>query len=506
MRSFNFLRKNQENLFFIFFIFLLIFLKRFELKYYSNERDVLPYAYSVFNKNWLPNDWYLSLKIQYRYLFSYAVGFLVQCFGFLKAAFLGRISSYILFSYAFVKLIRSIGINSKIALGLFTLYITAFFGGMGGAKEWMIGGLETKVFAYPLVLLSLAYVIEKKISKSLFFAGLSFSLHLLVGGYYSFCIGVVLIFQLLKGECQFVKILKAIPFYLFSATFGLYGVFINFTTPQLSEGWNIYVNYRVAHHTLPLWETSVFVLFGLFTLINFILFFLSKNKIVKSISIFNLSNSFVTIVGLFIYFFGNQLLLRYYFFRFSDALLPLLTILNLYFFLQSKYTITSTIKNTVLGFFLTLFFLTNFDRVKILFTPSYYINISERSSFNVEMSSWIKENTSKHDVFIVSPTLSNFQVSTERSVFVTLKSSPQASKDLIEWHKRIRLLINKPLVYQDFKASYQLVKDSYKQITTDNIVKIKEQYPELTYLCISSAVDLDFEIAYQVGKFKLYKL
>ena len=119
--------------------------------------DVIPYAKALYNSSWLITDWYLHLKIPYRFLFSYPVGFLTDSFGFYNTIFFGRLTTYLLFSITIYQLIKTISIAKFYIVSLIPFLAYALFFNDGiGAGEWIIGGLDTKVFSYISVLLSLS--------------------------------------------------------------------------------------------------------------------------------------------------------------------------------------------------------------------------------------------------------------------------------------------------------------------------------------------------------------
>lgn len=490
------------HVFLLFFIISFFFFK-FRIDY--NEMDVVPYARAVFNKYWLAEDWYLKLEISYRFFFSFLIGFFADTFGFVKTIIFGRFISYLLVAFSLSHLIKSLKVKNNIFFYFFGLIIffKIFPKGMG-VGEWMVGGLETKVFAYAFAILSLSFFLKNSYKKGVLFVGLSLSFHLLIGIYNIFCLIPLVVFFQRKQHDYWLKILKVLPVFFITGGIGIWGVINHFFYAEkgLSDlGWNIYVNIRVPHHTLP---SSFLIEFWIkllvFSAIN-VLFLRSKKQEIKLLSWYAVFSVIISLIGLGIYFLLASHHMKYYFFRTSSVILPLVTFLNIMFFLDEKIKSEYLIRRFKLSHLLIVIaILVSFSKVKH-FVNDFTFDIKANTLDDVEMVNWVKQNTDENKVFITAPDAKFFYINYERAMFVSWKHSPQASKDIVEWYDRIKLL-NKG---EDFKKLKE-VKKGYLNLTTDDVLAIGKQYKNIGYILMPKQTKLALPVLFQSKKNILYKL
>ena len=468
--------------------------------------DVIPYGRSLYNSNWLNNDWYLNLKIPYRFLFSYPVGYFSDNFGFIKTIYIGRIISYLFFAITIKRLINTVRNTQAYIYYLLALIIFfTFFGFGSGAGEWMVGGLDTKVFAYGFVILSISYFLESDIKKWMIFSGLAVSFHLMIGTYslISF-LPLIIIYQ--KRPDNYIKdTVKLLPYFIIPASIGIYGIIYQLiiTSYNLSNiGWDIYVNVRVPHHTIPsLFSRKIWIFLIIFSTTN--IYILLKTKVVKIklLSIYALTTVGISLSGLVVFFlFGNSYLLKYYFFRYADTMLPLLTIISLTYFISEVIkTYTTKTKNFISYLVITIIISVFVFNMKLLF--SEYQTYSIHKTYDTEMITWVKNNTTTNDVFIVNPNSDMFYINYERPIFISWKHSPQNNNDLIEWYNRLKLLNGG----NDFTTLNE-VTNNYENLTENQISSIKKTYDNLRYILVSKSKYLDFPILHETPNNILYEI
>lgn len=471
-----------------------------------NEMDIIPYAKATYG-DFLTQDWYLNLNIPYRYLFSHIVGFFIAKFGVVGTVFTGRLISYLLFSVVFIKLCKTIKQDFFYRLGVFLLLFIFFRRGMGAGGEWMIGGLDTKVFAYCFALLSLTIVIQKKYYLGLLYAGFSFSFHVLIGGYNIVCLLPIFIVQSVNEKSTFLRLIKSSFAFLISASFGLYATYIHFTekiAPEIAQlGWEIYVEKRVPHHVVPNFSIKTLVLLVVFTVVVFV-FYKRQNKVQKYIALYALSSVGILVIGLVVYAFLDATYLRYYFFRFCDVILPLITIILLgslvkfdflHRFLGKIYLKTTIVFLFVLGLGIVIYGIQIPKIKKQIFTI-----IENKTCVDSEMTNWIKKNTTKDAVFCIPPDNRFFYMNAERAILVSYKNSPQAPQDIIEWYERMKLL-NGNSDFNDIQDVYK----KYHSLQNKDVELILKRYPEVAYFLVPNSVQLKLPVVFQTNKQKLYR-
>lgn len=490
-------------------IFLIMVLFFFKFHIVDNEMDVLPYARAFYNPNWLQTDWYLHLHIPYRFLFSYPVGWGVETFGWVPTMVVGRLISYLTIAIAFWKVRKCLFPKHPFStyLVLILLYILLFRFGMGPG-EWIVGGLDTKVFAYAFVILSFTQLLNNRLTASLAFGGLALSFHLLVGGYHLICLLPLVLIKMSSGTWTIQTLIKSAFFFAVAGGVGLYAV-----ADQLLFGpeydsipaWAFYVERRVDHHVLPsqfplLW----WILMLFFTVLNITLDLRAKSDLIKNIAVYNVGTVALAAVGLIIWVWGETHLLRFYFFRFSDGLLPFFSIMAAALFLFEKKTITLPLKVGLKNLWGPIL-------IAILIVPAAYQFI-EQSRWNAdeflwaksadrEMAEWIKQNTPTDRVFLTHTSQKYWYMHFERPVFATYKNAPQSAPDIDEWVNRLAYLNkgtdprNQGLVYQNFMA-----------LNKGDIIDLQSEYPRVEFALMPFNKVLDYPILYRTNKFILYDL
>lgn len=487
-------------------VFVIIFLFSFKINISYNEMDVTPYGRAFYNIDWLKNDWYLNLRIPYRSLFSYPIGFFSDNFGFLNTIYIGRVISYILIAVSVTKLVNTISDNKYSIYYLLALTIFFYYFRLGlGAGEWMVGGLDTKVFAYGFALLSISSFINNNIKRWLLFSGITLSFHILIG-FYNLLSFLPLIITLSRNNRIYIhNVIKYIPFFILTGSIGIYGiidVLIGETKSISNIGWDIYVNIRVPNHTIPnLFSKKIWVFIFLFSATNIYILLKTKKERFKLLSAYALTTASISLVGLGVFLlYGSSSILKYYFFRFSDVMLPLLTIVSITYFIYEKIK-TLPVKVKTISYYSTIIAIYVF----LLFSAkNTYTEIRTKSStelYDLEMIDWVNNNTSTDDVFIVKPDSDMFYINYERPILVSWKHSPQNNDDLIEWYNRLKLLNGG----EDFTTIGE-VKKGYANITEDQVLSIKKAYSNLKYILISRPKILKFPISHQTTENTLYEI
>ena len=496
--------KHIYNISILFLITLLFFFKE-DVNY--NEMDVIPYAKALYNSSWLITDWYLHLKIPYRFLFSYPVGFLTDSFGFYNTIFFGRLTTYLLFSITIYQLIKTISIAKFYIVSLIPFLAYALFFNDGiGAGEWIIGGLDTKVFSYISVLLSLTYLLKKNLKWCFIFAALALSFHILIGFYNSYCLFVLLVFEYLNKRVELKKITQNIPFFLIFGTVGFYGIFQQLTTADFSVlGWETYVNFRVKYHVLPNhFLIEYWIKFFIFSLLSLWFFIKTKSNYTRLTTLYTLSSTSISIIGLFVFMCFPNHYMKYYFFRFSDAILPLFTLINIILFtIEKKKTFFESNKNKVIYGSLAIIIALTIPKISDYFSKEKYsvLKFKNNSSKDIKMMNWVKQNTSKDAVFIVPQENNMFYINYKRPAFVSYKHSPQQNNHLIEWRNRLQLL-NKG---NELTTKEMLFKN-YHFLSEEDLFKIKKKYQKVTYILTTKETQLNFPLVYTTEYQNLYQL
>lgn len=133
-----------------------------------------------------------------------------------------------------------------------------------------------------------------------------------------------------------------------------------------------------------------------------------------------------------VFFFGSTDLLRYYFFRFADGLLPLLFLIGILGFgaelfahcvLPRKWN--TLLQLLPLGLIVPLWGLVQtatFDSKEFL----------GHHPIDSEMADWVRQNTPVDYVFFTAHNHPYWYFDYERPLFVSYKHAPQSARDLAE--------------------------------------------------------------------------
>lgn len=457
----------------------------------------------------MKNDWYLNLTIPYRFLFSYTVGFFADTFGVIQTIIYGRLVSYILIVFSISTLLKptKTTFDSFLYFLSIVLFFRLFAFGIG-AGEWMIGGLDTKVFAYAFAILSLSSFLCNKHQKGLLFSGLALSFHLLVGIYNLFCLLPIFLFYQRETNGFFKKFFKALPVFLLAGAVGIYGIVYQFffIEEDISKlGWDIYVNIRVPHHTLPShFPFTTWIKMGIFTVLNITFFLKSKQRKVKLMSAYALFSVIISLVGLTIFIVsGASHHLKYYFFRFSDVMLPFITLLNLVSFLiENKENLYSKKEKQLkyLVILVCLFFIIPKTNHFLAEATTSIPQIKASTNKDIVMTEWINTHTKKNSVFITPPDAQYFYINAERPIFVSWKHSPQSANDMVEWYDRLKLLN----CGKEFQNMWE-VRENYHSLTEADISVITDKYSDIDYF-LTANERLNFPILFKSSKHVLYEV
>ena len=486
-----------------------------------NEMVYVPYGYRLFNSNWLGNDWSLSSDVASLFTFGYPTGFFVHYFGFISTIFFGRIISYFLFAFAYLKLLKAVKL--KFAFGVVSLMIfLTYFPNGTNVGEWIIGGFESKVFSYSFILLAIAATVRNKIGYSLLYSGISLSFHPLIGGYHCICLASILVYQVYNQEITLKEIIRNSHLLLIGGGLGFFAILSYLLNQGENEvnslAWEILVKVRNPFHNLPKLYPQALIFPLIFTIFNIASLLLFKKKEIQSLTIYILTATSISFLGIFIFLFGDQSLLRYYLFRLNDALQPFLTLTIFFAVLQDRLVVLSTMfrKNEIVRkTFLTIIFLGMFSfysmkhrsQISEFLKSSSYTKgeIKRKGSRDLEMMEWIKENTSTNTVFVVPIEMEDFYVTAERALFVSWKYTPLKSTDILQWYDRMLLLNNGQDLFSKSDPKKE-VERNYSELSEEEFQKIKKNYPDVTHLIFPSGTRLNFPEIYRTNQFVLYKL
>ena len=488
-------------------------------KFTGNEYDILPFARQVYNSSWLPNDWYLNLVIGYRGVSNYFFGFLVDWLGFLNGGYAGRLISYLLLAIALFIFFRTIRL--RFSLGLIVLLL--FLGNQTLiAGEWIAGGADTKTLAYAFALLTFSFFFQKKYLIGFAFAGAALSFHVLIGTYALFCTLVALFLTSDSWRRDFRTLIRQSWPFFFSGIFGILAI-VQQLIPQgaigVNRAWKFYVEIRVPHHVLPsAWNGEFWIVELVFATCFFTAIYLFiKTGPFKFTAAYALGSVFLFGIGLVLYANGQTTLLRFYWFRYPDVMVPFLSavlvalLLNYLTYLniadipriKSNFKWTQSIFSKGLPLLFALIaVLLSLQSLRFLQVKYQRGKLRQNPDSRVVFE-WIEENTDKDAVFLIDPLILDFYLYAQRALFVSFQHSPQSAADILEWYERIELS-NGDQSFLTPKAKGNL-RENFYQLDPLSIQRLADTYG-LTYYLGLAENQLLFERVYTDDTFVLYKI
>lgn len=473
-------------------------------KFANNEVDVLPSALQTVDPDWLPNDWYLNLEIGYRRLFNWVEGPLVEWMGFEEGAIAGRIIAYLFFALALLLLFRTLRLRFVLA----AIALLPFLNTQSMiAGEWMVGGIETKTFAYIFVLLSISAWARQRWLLGFAAVGAALSFHVLVGLYAGFCgaLAIAVLHGLRLSEWK--PILRSSWPMLITGAWGLIAIVQQFgldAGADAAAAWDIYINFRVPHHVLPAaWTAWHKFSIPLVCLVLSLLSVLrGRTREIRWFGAYLLGCILLVMIGLSIHIAGADHLLRFYWFRFPDTMIPFGTMMLAAFWLGEVIERKEPFKKRTDGT----------DRMRewkpaAIRTARYGIPIvlsglalisilrisDEIGAWNETdgnwidpqtgpMLEWIRQNTPDNAVLLNDPMIDDVYVTAERATFVSFKHSPQSAPDIIEWYRRLTLCNGgspPERVNHDIPDSFS---ENFYDLDADAIRAIRNEYGITHYL------------------------
>jgi hypothetical protein len=217
-----------------------------------NESHYLPKAKHTWDPTFAAgNDLFLDSHDSH-FLTTLIAGALAKYFELATVAWIGRVICWILFAIAWHRLTAALEVPRllrAIALAIWILLVQY----CNLAGEWFVGGFEAKSFAYPLAIIGLAQIVRDRWTSGWLWLGASVAFHPVVGGWIG--ISCFVLYCLLPTPVK--RVPQNLAGWLGGFALGMIGVW-----PALSglggqdvvdglSAAKIHVHLRLAHHLNP---------------------------------------------------------------------------------------------------------------------------------------------------------------------------------------------------------------------------------------------------------------
>lgn len=438
----------------------------------TNEPHYLTKAKHYWNPQWGAGDFFLESSNAHAFFYQ-VMGSATNWLSLHDTAVLGRLAGFLLLAFGWFRLVRILvpGIWSPLISAWIYLGIAAI-GNFSG--EWIIGGIESKVFAYGFLFLSLANACEQRWNRSAIYAGLTISWHPVVGIWALLCAMFALTYNRLLQKSSQSKttlpqststLLPALGLLVLCALPGLIPALKLLMQGDAQDKFAanyIQVFYRIKHHLDPMdFHFESYLLYAL--LLG--AWFLLRRKENATFShrffqFFIIGTIGLACIGVLIgagprpasempFFAFRMSLLKFYPFRLFDALLPLaftismlITIRQRFFDTQDPNAAPRSLSKSSMNSIAVLLSLGVFTAV--LYSawtapPIHKMSSAQRNDW-LDACRWIKQQTPETALFLTPANESDFKWYAQRPEYVTTKDCPQDASGVVEWNRRLKYL------------------------------------------------------------------
>lgn len=448
-------------------IFLIFFLFAGSLPPDVGESHYLVKAKHYWQPSWCAGDLFVESRDAHA-MFYWTVGWLTLLCSLTATAWIGRVVTWLLLAWSWQRLSWAVvprPLVSLLSAGLMLAFLK--HGNLAG--EWVVGGVEAKGFAYVLVFLSLVEIVRDRWRTALVLAGAAGAFHVLVGGWTAVAIGFAWLISgkerpglMIVAPAAAVGLVLALP--------GLIpAVMLNAGVPKdvAREAARIYVFERLNHHLVYSMFSAVSVIrFQLLLMAwAFVAWMLRREPAVTRLQRVVASAVVIAIIGVVIdqalvlranlsdqaaldYQHSAAGLLRYYWFRMSDSLVPIGLGLAIAAGLEKQESGRPTVSAGLMVAAILLAGLNLADiflsRARLPVPPAILqpqpTDVSAARSWYrdwTNVCAWIAAQTSADAVFLTPREQQTFKWYAGRTEVVTWKDVPQDARGLIEWKKRM---------------------------------------------------------------------
>jgi uncharacterized protein DUF6798 len=427
-----------------------------------NEPHYLGKAKHYWNPDWAPHDFFFNSADTHR-VFYVALGWLSRWLPLDQFAWCGRIATWILLAWAWRRLSWTIVPRPGWAFvsGFLFLSLNA---GYQLAGEWVVGGFEAKPIAYVLVFLALAELARDRWNAALALLGAASAFHVLVGGWAAAATGCC--WLLMGAERPPLK--RLWPGLLGGLLLALPGLWpalaldagVDRETAALAH--EIYVFKRLRHHLLP----QAFSAGAIATQLLMVLVWAALNALpaeggrvaspsrTQRIRHFVIGALAIELAGMAISLFADAYpaatagLLRMYWFRLADAMLPLGIALAALAVLvrTSRGRRAGVVAGLAACVALAAFRHQEYALTKLFGGPPRTDKpgkVLDHADWKAACD-WIAGHTPSDATFLTPRNAQTFTWYAGRGQVVSWKDIPQDSRAIVEWRRRLEAIYGTP--------------------------------------------------------------
>ena len=425
-----------------------------------NEAHYLVKAKNFWDPGWCSHDMFVASD-KVHTTFYVLFGWPTKYLSLTQTAWLGRVVGWLLLAIGLQRLSWVVFRRSFVAPAVAVLWIAGVeYGNLAG--EWVVGGIEAKVPAYGLILLALAYLIERRWNWVWVLLGSAAAFHVLSGGWAVIAVmgcwwkterkrpGGVKLFTPALFLGGAVSLLGLIP--ALSMSLGA-------DSEQAAMAARIYSYFRIKHHLLPAdFFLSWYLRFGALVLMmaGGVALYGKRDEAIRTLGWFVSATLGISVVGLLLGFLPSYApdlaakLLRYYWFRLADAMVPLMVaVLVVRMVVDHRHKIRVI---GLVGLMLAVALCSNsvWRSCSRAVPPSVsndLLGFEAGASAEVQqrvyrdwlnVCRWVRNSSDEQEVFLTPRNQQTFKWFTGRAEVVNWKDVPQNPSALLEWYERFK--------------------------------------------------------------------
>ena len=436
-----------------------------------NESHYLSKAKHYWNPDWAAGDFFCESADAHQ-MFYWTCGWLTLLLPLSAVAWIGRLLTWTLLAWSWRRLSMACVPKAGCAVLSGTLML-CLLDRCQMAGEWIVGGFEAKGFAYVLVFLGIEALLRGRWRRVWPLLGAAAAFHVLVGGWMVLAAGVA--WLLSKSDRPTLRsMLGPLALGLLLALPGLLPALLltlRVDDPEVVREANFhYVFHRLKHHLVftswfakwPGWSLeswtdappgSLRKILSMFSFAGMVAVWAGLSYVCRGEQRFRLLRN-ITLGTLLIAGCGIAIdlatqgdhhfaasILRYYWFRMSDAMLPIATALlavhlisRLVAARRSWGTAAVAVAMLACGWVLADVAMERRENMRARSEkPKRIVNVADWH----DVCRWATENSEPGDVFLTPRSSQTFRWHTGRAEVVNQKDIPQDAESIVEWWNRL---------------------------------------------------------------------
>jgi hypothetical protein len=479
-----------------------------------NEPHYLGKAKHFWNPDWAKGDFFFE-SADTHWIFYFVCGGLTRWLSLAQVAWLGRLTTWLLLAAAWQRLCRAVVGRSGWAVPSAALFL-AFNVGCHLAGEWVVGGFEAKGLAYALVFAALTALVSDRWNTGLVLLGGASALHVLVGGWSA----VAAAFCWLLSPTR-PRLRDLWPGIVCGGLLALPGIVpalaLNWASePQIvAEANDIYVFRRLPHHLVP--QSFRWPFLVRYLLMVFVWLGLNRgqaaNPRLQKLRRFVVGSLIIAFIGFALsvttadYPESRAALLRFYWFRLADVMLPVDIGLSAVAALAVRNTQDKR-RNRQALLWLAVCGVLVFYAHDDYAAWSFFRNIprADKSSKVLDhddwrdVCGWMAHNSPPGSLAITPRMAQTFTWYASRGQAVSWKDLPQDAVAVVRWWQRLEDIYGTP--HPEFQGRWR---DSLTELSPRRLRELGRRY-RADYLVVEADPPLDLPELHRNKSYAIYRL